>query len=920
VNAILFEHHKRPYLWLIRLIGVLVPRRLRADWRQEWEAELRNREMLLAEWDRLDWRNKLDLLRRSLGACWDALLLQPRRQEDEMFQDLRYGVRMLLKAKAFTAVAVLSLALGIGANTAIFSLLDAVLLKSLPVPEPEKLVLFGRGEAGKLTTDFPNKSWDLFSYPFYREVRQRNEVFSGVAATLVIPLIVHGTINTNGANRTSGEMVKFNVQLVSGSYFSTLGVNASLGRVITEADDRVLGAHPVAVVSHSWWERWLGSDPAAIGKTVTIDKIAYTIIGVAPKEFFGTTVLQKQDMWIPLAMEEQMPPTHWKGREDRSWQSLYLIGRLKNGVSTQQASAAVNLLFKQSLQEWAGAQPSAERMRDIERANIELTPASKGLSRLRQRFSRSLRILMAVVGMVLLIACANVANLLLARAAARQKEFAVRLAVGAGRIRLIRQLFTESALLAGLGAVAGIVLAWWGSRMLLLMASGGPNPLPLDVTPNARILGFTLFTSLLSALIFGTAPALRAAGIEPNSSLKSGKGAANTASQSRFGKALVAAQVALSLLLLVGAGLFVRTLINLQSLPSGFNQENVLLFNTDTAATGYKGANHSAMLREVEEKVKTVPGIQAASFLFYVFYQGVWTLPIFPLDQNSPEGEKAIVRSNAVGQDYFTAMGIPLLEGRVFGPQDTGKYPWVAVISESTARRFYPNISPLGRRFSLGIPKTGTQVEIIGVVKDAKYLSLTEEPEPMVYYHHSHVTFALNILAVRFSGSPNAVIPQVRRAVLEVNRNLPIDGVTSLSEHIGLSLTQQKLVARLTTFFGLLALLLACIGLYGVLSYAVARRTNEIGIRMALGAQRRDVIWLVLRESLALVVAGVVIGLLASLAATRTISTMLFGLEPYDPLTIVTATLLLLAAAALASYLPARRATRVDPMAALRDE
>jgi predicted permease len=832
-----------------------------------------------------------------------------------MFQDLRYGVRILLKDKAFTAVAVLSLALGIGANTAIFSLLDAVLLKSLPVPEPEKLVLFGRGESGKMTTDFPNKSWDRFSYPFYREVRQRNEVFSGVAATLINPWSVHGAVNTNG---TSGEIVKLNVQLVSGSYFSTLGVNVSLGRVITEADDQVSGAHPVAVVSHAWWERWFGSDPAALGNTITIDKIAYTIIGVAPKEFFGTTVGLAPDMWIPLAMEEQMPPAYWKGREDKIFQSLYLIGRLKNGVGAQQASAAVNLLFKQSLQEWAGPQPSAARLQDIQRANIELTSASKGLSRLRQRFSLSLRILMAVVGMVLLIACANMANLLLARAAARQREFAVRLAVGAGRIRLIRQLLTESALLAGMGAAAGILLAWWGSRMLLLMASAGPNALPLDVTPNARILGFTLLVSLLSALIFGTAPALRAAGIEPNSSLKGGK--ANTTSQSRFGKALVVAQVAPSLLLLVGAGLFLRTLINLQSLPSGFNQENVLLFSTDTAATGYKGANHSAMLREVEEKLKAIPGIQAASFLGYVFTQGVWTLPIFPLDHNSPEGENAIVRNNVVGQDFFTTMGIPLLEGRVFGPQDRDKYPWVAVISESTARRFYPNISPLGRRFSLGIPKTGTQVEIIGVVKDAKYLSLTEEPQPMVYYHHSHVTFHVNSLAVRFSGSPDAVIPQVRRTILDVNRNLPIDGIISLSEHIGLSLTQQKLVARLTTFFSLLALLLACVGLYSVLSYAVARRANEIGIRMALGARRGDVLWLVMREALALVVAGVVIGLLASLAATRTVSTLLYGLEPNDPLTIAAATLLLLALAALASYLPARRAARVDPMVTLRDE
>src|SRR5262245_38985991 len=569
----------RFWLWLISLVGVIVPRRLRADWLQEWEAELRYREALLAEWDNLNWRTKLDLLRRSLGAFWDALLLQPRRLEDEMFQDMRYGLRMLLKTPGFTLAAALSLALGIGANTAIFSLIDAVLLKSLPVLEPEKLVFFGKVKGVGATNDFPDRGWDLFSYPFYREMRRRNEVFSDVGAILSMPWTVHGLVNTYGAG---GEMARIDVQLVSGVYFSTLGVNAGLGRVITDSDDQVAGQHPVAVVSHAWWESQLGGDPAAVGKTVTIENLAYTIIGVAPKEFFGTTVGKAPDLWIPLAMETQLPPGHWKGRENPEWQSLHLIARLKNGVSAEQASAAVNLLFKQSLQERAGAQASTERMQDIQRAYIELTPAARGISKLRGEFSTSLQILMAVVGLVLLIACANVANLLLARAASRQKEFAVRLALGAGRTRLIRQLLTESVLLAGLGAAAGILLAWRLSHLLVLMASTGSEPLPLDVTPNARILGFTLLASLLSALIFGTAPAMRAARIEPNASLKSGKGPAQSTSRSRFGKALVVAQVALSLLLLVGAGLFVRNLINLQNLPSGFNQQNVMLFYVDT--------------------------------------------------------------------------------------------------------------------------------------------------------------------------------------------------------------------------------------------------------------------------------------------------------------------------------------------------
>jgi predicted permease len=833
------------------------------------------------------------------------------------WQDLRYGARMLLKSKMFTLVAVLSLALGIGANTAIFSLLDAVLLRSLPVREPEKLVFFGRGESGVALDEFPNRNWGSFSYPFYRQARRLSEVFSDVAAAQLRSWSVHGAVNTNGAN---GEQVQIEVQLVSGSYFSTLGVNAHLGRLITDVDDQVAGAHPVAVVSYDWWERRLGGDPAAVGKTVTIDKIAYTIIGVAPAEFSGLRLLEKQDMWIPLAMEAQTPPAYWNGREDKTYQTNFLIARLKNGVSAERANAAVNLLFKQFLQERAGPQAPAERLRDIQRANIELTPADKGLPGLRLWFSLSLRILMAVVGIVLLIACANVANLLLARAAARQKEFAVRLAVGAGRTRLIRQLLTESLLLSGLGAVAGIVLAWRLNRLLLLMASPGPEALPLYLTPNVRVLGFTLVASLLSALIFGTTPALRAARIEPNSSLKGGKGETQAMSRSRFGKALVVAQVALSLLLLVGAGLFVRTLINLQSLPSGFNQENVLLVSTDVTSTGYQGFQRSALLREVEEKVKAVPGVQAASFSAVVFFQGFWPATIFTRDYNSPERGSRFIRNNVVGQDYFTTMGIPLLEGRVFGPQDTNQVRPVAVISETLARRFFPNGSPIGKRFGMDRPDSVDQFEIIGVVKDSKYLSLTEPPQPNAYYSHSQIPHPLNNLVIRYSGSPDAVIPQVRRAIIEVNRNLPIDGVIGLSELVGRSLAQQKLVARLATFFGLLALLLACVGLYGVLSYAVARRTDEIGVRMALGARRGDVIWLVLREALALVGAGVVIGLLVSFAATKTISTLLFGLKPNDPLTIAVATLLLLAVAALSAYLPARRASRVDPMAALRED
>ena len=834
-----------------------------------------------------------------------------------MLQDLRYGVRMLLKKPGFTLVAVLSLALGIGANTAIFSLFDAVLLRSLPVHEPQKLVLLGSGKDQGMTMAFPDQSWDLFSYRFYRQVQQRSDIFSGVASLLSIPWTVHGFVNS------SEDIQQMEVQLVSGSYFPVLGVNATLGRVLTEADDQTQGGHPVAVISHAFWQKRLGGNPAAVGKTVSIDNIAYTIVGVAPKEFFGTTVGSAPDLWVSLAMEKQLPPAHWDGRNIDDAQSLFIIGRLKDGVNAAQANSVVNLLFNQSLQARYAAKPNPHRLKSIETARIDLTEVSHGLSLLREEFSLSLKVLMGVVALVLLIASANVANLLLAHGAARRREFAVRLAVGAGRFRLVRQLFTESALLALLGGVAGVALAWWGSRLLLLMASNGPQTLPVDVTPNIRILGFTIGVSALCAIIFGTAPALRASRIEPNTSLKGGKISGSSILRNPLGKAFVVGQVALSLLLLVGAGLFVRTLVNLQNIPSGFNEENVMLFQVDPSAVGYKADDPRLieLLRQVEGNVRAVPGVQAASFAFTIFNQGFWTGPAFTHEDNIPEGQNRTVRNNMVGAEFFTAMGIPFVEGRVFGPQDTEKSQKVAIVSESMARKFFPaGGSPVGKRFGINGPKSADDIEVIGVVKDAKYGTLKEEFRPMAFYPYTQIPDMVGNLVVRFSGPQSAVVPQVRNAITQTNRNLPIDDVVSLSDHIGRSLVQQKLVARLGAFFGLLALLLACVGLYGVMSYGVARRTNEIGIRMALGARAVSVLWLVLREALVLVVIGLTIGLVAASMVTKTAASLLYELKPNDPLTIALATTLLALVAVLAGYFPARRASRVDPMVALREE
>ena len=833
-----------------------------------------------------------------------------------MLQDLRYGMRMLLKHKGFTAVAVLSLALGIGANTAIFSLIDAVMLRSLPVAEPERLVLFGRAESAGITIGFPDSSADLFSYSTYRDLRQRNQVFSDVAAVHSFPSRVHGVVNANGSG---GELEQLNAQMVSGTYFSVLGVNAILGRTLTSDDDLTPGGHPVVVASNSWWQRRFAGDPSVIGSTITIDKTSYTIVGVAPREFFGTTVGESPDIWVPLSMEEQLPPG-WKGLNDRMFQSLYLIGRLKSGVDIEQAGAEANLLFKQILLEYSGAQPSAERLQDIQRARIDLTPAGRGLSELRKEFSLPLKILMVVVGVVLLIACANIANLLMARAASRQQEFTVRVALGASPARISRQLLTESLLLALVGGAAGVLVGSWGSSALLSMVSTGAQAVPINVEPDMRMLGFTLLVSIVSAVVFGTAPSIRASRVELSASLKSNR-ASSAMSRSTLSKTLLVSQVAMSLLLLVGAGLFVRTLINLQRVDTGFDQEHVLLFKIDTDSIGYKKDSRLVKLyKDVEERVGTVPGVRAASFSMLAFNQGTWTSPASTRGDSSTTRTEQGIRNNAVGPDFFSAMGIPLLTGRGFGAQDTEASPKVAVISEALAQRLFPGDSPLGRRFGRGGPEHSEDIEVIGVVKDAKYGDLMEEPQPMAYYPYSQEINFLGNLEVNFSGNAGAVSSEVRRAIKEVNRDIPIVDAVRMSDHVARSLVQQRLIARLSSFFGLLALLLACIGLFGIMSFSVARRTNEIGIRMALGAERGDVLRLVMREGLAPVLIGVALGLPAALLGARLITSLLFGLTPADPLTVCAATILLLAIAGLAGYLPARKASRVDPMTALRCE
>jgi predicted permease len=833
-------------------------------------------------------------------------------------QDIRYGLRQLRQSPGLTAVAVLSLALGIGANTAIFSLMNAVMLRSLPVKNPGQLVLLGTGRAGGSTDNFADTR--LYSYLFYREIRQKNQVFSSVSA--VLSLFFRGM---HGRVGESGSLEPMNIQLVSGSYFPMLGVKPILGRAFTEADDKPEGAHPIAVVSYSWWKRRFGRNPAIVGKTITLGSTIYTIIGVTPPEFFGTTVGQSPDLWIPLSMEKQVSPG-WNGLDDKWFESLYILGRLKAGVSVKQAEANVNLLAKQIWHAFKGPVLTPHEQQTLKHAHIELTSAARGLSRLRFQYSLPLQILMGLVGLVLLIACANIANLLLARAGSRQKEIAVRMAIGAGRRRLIRQMLTESLLMAFFGGLIGIVLAWWGSEALLAMVSAGSQPLPLHVAPDGRVLLFTVVVSLVTALLFGTVPALRATRIDLTPALKEGRGMASVASRSPLAKALIVSQVALSLVLLVGAGLFLRTLVNLTNVDTGFNKENVLLFAIDPADVGYKeDARLVNLSQQIEQRVSAEPGVRAASISFFTFNEGAWDDSVVVQGSRLAPGINNDVIFNVVGPGYFATMGIPLLTGRVFNLHDTATSPKVAVINETMAREFFPGGSPIGQRFSVGSAGRGKRahggdIEVVGVVKDAKYMSLRERRWPAAYYPYTQNIQYYNDLEVRYSGDPKAIIAEVRYAVGEVDRRLPISYQNTLAQRVDESITSQTLTARLSAFFGLLAVFLACIGIYGLMSYAVTRRTNEIGIRLALGAHPGDVLRMVLKETVMLVGIGLAIGIPVALASGRWVASMLYGLKPSDPVTLLIAVAILFLVGISAGFLPACRASKVDPMTALRHE
>ncbi len=854
-----------------------------------------------------------------------------------MFQDLRYGARMLLKHPGFTCVAALTLALGIGANTAIFSLIDAVLLKMLPVNNPERLVLLGRAHGGKTVTTFP--------YRTYRQIRDQNEVLSGLLA--YHPLRLSVSVDGRAEPAVAG-------QLVSGNYYSVLGVNAALGRAIAPDDDRAPGESPVCVISHNYWQRRFAGDPAVVGKIIHLGGAPFTIIGVTPPEFFGLEVGSSLDISVPLMMQQQVMPgirSFVDGAGPNNFFSV--MGRLRPGVTMPQAQAGLSVLYRQLCAEYAASNWGFKfTPRPWLEEKLVLESGGRGLSELRWQFSRPLLALMIVVALVLAVACANVAGLLLARAVARRKEIAIRLALGVGRPRLVRQLLIESVLLSSLGGLLGLLFAYWGTRLLPPLLSQGEIPVQLNLNPDARVFTFTIAVAALTGVLFGLAPAFLATRVDMNSALKNeASGLSGHGAHLTFGKMFVVSQVALSLLLLIGAGLFVRSLQKLQQVDAGFARENVLVLKLEPVGSDRKTQQLAARFDDLLRRVEAVPGVKLASLVGYspmsrrewlVMGQNPETSNPMTIQGYTPQpGEKMTIPWMQVYPNSFATLGIPLVAGREFDPQDIQVWmpgtrcppaAEVGIINESMARRFFGNESPVGRRFGFANPGgrclDGTllggpgAIEIIGVVKDVKYASLRNEARAMFYlpFHQANTGRGQMTLVVRTAGDPTSVGAGVRREARAMDSAMPMFEVETLATQVAASLQRERLLATLSSGFGLLALLLSCLGLYGILSYTVARRTNEIGIRMALGADRRDVLWLVLGDALRLVLLGAALGIPAALAAARLVASQLFGISAADPGAVVAATLVLLSVAAVACYLPARRATRVDPLVALRCE
>jgi predicted permease len=832
-----------------------------------------------------------------------------------LWQDIRYGVRVLAKNPGFTAVAVLTLALGIGANTAIFSLINALLLKSLPgVKDPQRLAL--------VTVN----GWPNLSYPLYEHLRDNSQSFSGLFAGAGIS---KRTLRVVGSGAVE-EVPAWN-QAVSGNFFSVLGARAILGRTLTPDDDRAGAPQPVAVLSYDFWERRFGRDPAVLGKTVMLGEVPLTIVGVAAREFLGFVVGSRPDLWWPIQMVPQVQAWDDALTEGGS-QWLQIAGCRKPDVVEAQAQDEVGVVFQQMLLAQPGKWPLSETDRQKSLTRIELRPAGMGFTWLHREFNRMLFVLMAIVGLLLLVACTNLAGLLLARGAARQREFSVRAALGAGRVALIRQLVTESLLLALAGGVLGLLLAQWGVRLLANYLPEQGDAVQLQLTPDLRILAFTFLVSLGTGLLFGLLPAWRSSRLDVRTALKDQAGnLMGRLSGQSWNKALMVAQIALSCCLLIGAGLFVRTFQKLRTVDVGFDRENLMVFGL-TLGKGYENSSRRGSLYEdVVQRVQNLPSVRSVSMSSIQSLGGgeigVGLDKVAVAGPDATADEGLDVRGTAVGLGYFQTMHIPLLLGRDFSPQDelmaqtdpAGQVPRPVILDQTSARRLFGEENPVGKLLRTR-RSSRAQLEVIGVVGDVIHKGLRGGPRISVYCLVTYRSGLLEFFHIRTSGSPLAAATAIRQVVRELDPQVEVSGLHTTDDLVNDQLRRERMLSQLSGFFSLTALALVCLGLYGILSYNVARRTREIGVRMALGAQKYDVLSGVIRQGMTLTLVGCGLGVLLAVALTRIISSLLYGVTPTDPLTFALTVLLLGAVAFVSCWLPARRAARIDPMVALRCE
>jgi len=830
-----------------------------------------------------------------------------------MGNDLRYALRTLWRSPLFTTVAVLSLALGIGANTSIFSLLDQVLYRSLPVHDPRSLVVFHVDDHSSGTSMSDNDQ-TVFSYPMYRDLRDGGSVFSGVIARAEAP------VSLSWNNQTERAWA----EIVSGNLFNVLGVSAEIGRALTPEDDGAPGAHPVVVLSHDYWVRRFGGDAAVLNQKVSINRHPMVVIGIAPAAFRGVLSGNNPDLYVPIAMKREVTPT-WDGLTDRQIRWLNILARLAPGIPARKAQAAIQTVYHPAIaSEVKQFPPRNERAEHlILSQKLELDPAAQGINQLRESWQKPLTALMVLVGLVLLIACANVANLLLARAASRRREMAIRLALGAGRQALLRQLLTESLVVALAGGLLGLLVSVWLTSELLRV-------LPVDMTSgwitaniDTPLLLFTLALSVLTGLLFGLAPALQAGRGEVASELREQPAAlASARGGARFRRTLVVVQLALSLLLLVGAGLFARSLSNLLHVNPGFRTQRLLTFSIDPRLNGYSEQRGLAFIRDLQERLARLPGVASVA----AADPGPLTNSnrgsnITVAGYQAREDEDMTVSRHAVTPGYFHTMGVPVLRGREITDGDLTSPDKAVVVNEAFVRRFFGARNPLGVRMMFGAsnhPKLDR--EIVGVVEDFKHNSLREKPQPAVFAAYTNEGLNRMDFYVRGERDIASLGGQVRASVQQMDASLPVFDLHPVEVQVENSLLVDRLIAILSCAFGLLATLLAAIGLYGVVAYTVARRTAEIGIRVALGAVPRDVLWLVMKDVATLVALGLAIGLPAALVLARLVQSQLFGLQARDPLIFTAASLALVLVAVFSGIIPSSRAARIDPVDALRHE